>query len=252
MTHLIYAVGDIHGDLDQLHIVHDLIKYDFISSKATSYEIVHIGDLIDRRENSKGTIEYLMTGIDDGKPWKVLKGNHDRLMEWFFIDPHKHDPNLKPDYSWLHNRIGGVETLASYGVKVPENYKDCLDDILEMAKQAVPDSHINFIKNLPLCYDTDHIFFVHAGIDLNVPLDKQTEDDMLWIRKNWLDNPKLASKLILHGHTIVEQVTHYGNRINIDTGAAWGDNLSAVVTINENVWLLTNQGRTEITPHNKQ
>ncbi|MDB4221957.1 serine/threonine protein phosphatase, partial [Amylibacter sp.] len=177
---------------------------------------------------------------------------HDRLMEWFFIDPHKHDPNLKPDYSWLHNRIGGVETLASYGVKVPENYKDCLDDILEMAKQAVPDSHINFIKNLPLCYDTDHIFFVHAGIDLNVPLDKQTEDDMLWIRKNWLDNPKLASKLILHGHTIVEQVTHYGNRINIDTGAAWGDNLSAVVTINDNVWLLTNQGRTEITPHNKQ
>ena len=83
-------------------------------------------------------------------------------------------------------------------------------------------------------------------------LDKQTEDDMLWIRKNWLDNPKLASKLILHGHTIVEQVTHYGNRINIDTGAAWGDNLSAVVTINDNVWLLTNQGRTEITPHNKQ
>ena len=110
----------------------------------------------------------------------------------------------------------------------------------------------HFIKNLPLCYDTDHIFFVHAGIDLNVPLDKQTEDDMLWIRKNWLDNPKLASKLILHGHTIVEQVTHYGNRINIDTGAAWGDNLSAVVTINDNVWLLTNQGRTEITPHNKQ
>ena len=71
-----------------------------------------------------------MTGMSKGKPWKVLKGNHDRLMEWFFNDPHKHDPNLKPDYSWLHHRIGGVETLASYGVKVPENYRECLDAIL--------------------------------------------------------------------------------------------------------------------------
>ena len=103
MTHLIYAVGDIHGDLHQLHTIHKLIMKDFSSSKSTSYEIVHIGDLIDRRENSKGTIEYLMSGMSKGKPWKVLKGNHDRLMEWFFNDPHKHDPNLKPDYlSLIH------------------------------------------------------------------------------------------------------------------------------------------------------
>lgn len=247
MTHLIYAVGDIHGDLHQLYTIHELIMEDFLFSKSTSYEIVHIGDLIDRREDSKGTIEYLMTGMSKGKPWKVLKGNHDRLMEWFFNDPHKHDPNLKPDYSWLHHRIGGVETLASYGVKVPENYRECLDAILEMAKKNVPGSHINFIKNLPLYYDTEHIFFVHAGINLDLPLDNQTEDDMLWIRKNWLDNPKKASKLILHGHTIVDQVTHYGNRINIDTGAAWGDKLSAVVTIGKDVWKLTEAGRVKIT-----
>ena len=81
-------------------------------------------------------------------------------------------------------------------MKVPENYRDCLDDVLEMAlNRPCLYPHINFIKNLPLCYDTEHIFFVHAGIDLDVPLDKQTEDDMLWIRKNWLDNPKLASKV---------------------------------------------------------
>lgn len=247
MTHLIYAVGDIHGDLTQLQAIHELINEDFQTSKSASFEIVHIGDLIDRRDNSKGTIEYLMRGIKDGKPWKVLKGNHDRLMEWFFNDPHKHDPNLKPDYSWLHHRIGGVETLASYGVKVPENYRECLDEILKMAMQAVPSSHINFIKNLPLYYNTKHIFFVHAGINLDFPLDNQNEDDMLWIRKNWLDNPKKASKLIVHGHTIVDRVTHYGNRVNIDTGAAWGDELSAVVTIEENVWLLTKNGRTKIT-----
>ena len=77
----------------------------------------------------------------------------------------------------------------------------------------------------------------------------QTEDDLVWIRENWLNNPKMAAKLVLHGHTIVEEVTHYGNRVNIDTGAAWGDKLSAVVTIGADVFQLTDKGRVEIKAH---
>lgn len=69
---------------------------------------------------------------------------------------------------------------------------------------------------------------------------------MVWIRENWLDNPKKAAKLILHGHTIVKEITHYGNRVNIDTGAAWGDKLSAVVTIGADIWEVTQHGRIEI------
>lgn len=249
MTHLTYAVGDIHGDLEQLHSIMTLISKDFEKSGSDSYHIVFIGDLVDRRPDSKGTIDYLMDGLAAGKPWTVLKGNHDRLMEWFFDDPHRHDPHLKPDYSWLHHRIGGVETLASYGVTVPKNYRECLDDILEMAVAKVPAAHVDFIRGLPLSYETDDIFFVHAGVNLDRALNDQTEDDLVWIRKNWLDNPKMAAKLILHGHTIVEKVTHYGNRVNIDTGAAWGDKLSAVVTIGADVFQLTDKGRVEIKAH---
>jgi serine/threonine protein phosphatase 1 len=246
MTHLTYAVGDIHGDLEQLRRVHTLIIADFEKSNATSYKVIHIGDLIDRGPKSKGTIDYLMHGIAKGFPWEVIKGNHDRLMQWFLDDPHRHDPHLKPDYSWLHHRIGGIETLASYGVIVPENYHECLDDILIMAKKAIPESHVKFIQELPLFYETNDIFFVHAGINLDRPLNNQTEDDMVWIRENWLDNPKKAAKLILHGHTIVKEITHYGNRVNIDTGAAWGDKLSAVVTIGADIWEVTQHGRIEI------
>ena len=117
----IYAISDIHGDLVKLLEVQDRITADAAKHGVSDYTIIHIGDLVDRREDSKGVIEHLMAGVADGKPWIVLKGNHDRMMHWFMEDPDRPDNHLKPGYSWLYHRIGGRETLEYYSVPYPDD-----------------------------------------------------------------------------------------------------------------------------------
>ena len=222
----IYAISDIHGDLNKLLGIEARIRADAARHNLTDYTVIYIGDLVDRREDSKGVIEHLIQGIADGKPWIVLKGNHDRMMQWFMEDPERPDDHLKPGYSWLYHRIGGRETLASYGVTYADDTD--LHEIQKMALAAIPPEHIAFLRNLPTYVETDKYIFVHAGIRPNVPMDQQTEDDLVWIRGPFFEYHDSFGKLVIHGHTVIDHVTDYGNRINIDTGAAWGGPISVV------------------------
>jgi serine/threonine protein phosphatase 1 len=52
-----------------------------------------------------------------------------------------------------------------------------------------------------------------------IPLAKQKEEDLLWIRDDFLVCEDDFSKIIVHGHTPVRQPDIRPNRINIDTGA---------------------------------
>ena len=70
-----------------------------------------------------------------------------------------------------------------------------------------------------------------------------TEDDLIWIRQAFHDYMEPFEALIIHGHTVIDAVTHYGNRINIDTGAAYGHDLSAIVIEGGQVWILDPEGR---------
>ncbi|GHA57107.1 serine/threonine protein phosphatase [Amylibacter ulvae] len=245
MNNLIYAIGDIHGDLTQLIGILKRIEMD---ASGADHTVVFIGDLIDRREDSKGVIDHIMNGQNAGKPWVVLKGNHDRYLQWFMEDPHRIDTRLRSDYFWMHPRMGGAETLESYGINLPENPNDHLDAVFELAKKHVPASHYEFLKSQRLYYETDDYFFVHAGVNNKRPLHDQVEDDLLWIRPGFLDQTEPFEKLIIHGHTVIDEVTHYGNRINIDTGAAWGKTLSALVIDNGVFSNLTATGRVELIP----
>ena len=222
----IYAISDIHGDLVKLLEVQDRITADAAKHGVSDYTIIHIGDLVDRREDSKGVIEHLMAGVADGKPWIVLKGNHDRMMHWFMEDPDRPDNHLKPGYSWLYHRIGGRGTLESYGVTYPDDMDK--HEIHKLALPAIPPTHLEFIRNLPTYVETDKYIFVHAGIRPNVAMADQSEDDLVWIRGPFFEHTESFGKLVIHGHTIVDQVTDYGNRINIDTGAAYGGAISVV------------------------
>ncbi len=222
----IYAISDIHGDLVKLLEVQERIAADAVTHGISGYTIIHIGDLVDRREDSKGVIEHLMAGIAAGKPWIVLKGNHDRMMHWFMEDPDRPDDHLKPGYSWLYHRIGGRETLESYGVTFPEEFDK--DEVHKLALPAIPPAHLEFLRNLPSYIETDKYIFAHAGIRPNVPMDQQHEDDLVWIRGPFFEYTESFGKTVIHGHTIIDQVTDYGNRINIDTGAAYGGPISVV------------------------
>jgi len=246
MTQTIYAIGDIHGDLEQLLQVHQHVQQDVNNHAIEDYKIVHVGDLVDRRSDSRGVLDYLMAGHADNAPWVTLKGNHDRLFEWFLEDATRKDPILRPDYTWLHPRMGGRDTLRSYGVKVEDDYD--LKTVEAKARAAVPQDHRDFLKALPLCFENEHFFFTHAGIRPGVPLEEQTEDDLIWIRHDFLDSTKQHPKIIVHGHTPVDDVIHYGNHINIDTGAAYGRKLSTIVIEDRNVWLLDGTKRVALLP----
>lgn len=242
MTAPIYAIGDIHGQLAELHRVLSLIEAD----GGPDALIVFLGDYTDRGPDSRGVLDLLIEGQAQGRNWTFIKGNHDRMFSWFMQDYPRHDAYLPTELNWLHPRLGGDTTLASYGCKFTQRTRQL--KIHRMARDAVPEAHIAFLEGLQLTYETDDLFFAHAGIRPGIPLAKQNEEDLLWIRQEFHLDPAMHPKLIVHGHTPVDQATHYGNRINLDSGAGYGKPLTAAVFEGAKCWTLTEQGRVALTP----
>tara|TARA_R110002094_G_scaffold172020_2_gene153764 strand:+ start:1127 stop:1888 length:762 start_codon:yes stop_codon:yes gene_type:complete len=237
MTNPVYAIGDIHGQLAELIRILALIEAD----GGPEAEVVFVGDYTDRGPDSKGVIDLLVAAQAAGRNWTFLLGNHDRMFSWFMQDYPRHDAHLPIELSWLHPRLGGDTTLASYGVEMTPRTRQLAAH--EQARTLVPQSHVDFLKNLPLSYQNDDLFFAHAGIQPGVPLAAQAEHDLIWIRKEFHAVTQPHPKLIVHGHTPVDAATHYGNRVNLDTGAGFGNPLTAVVFEGRDCWLLTEQGR---------
>jgi serine/threonine protein phosphatase 1 len=140
----IYAIGDIHGHLELLKSAHHRIAADM--ALHGHGKIVHLGDLVDRGPDSRGVVEYLRTGMAEGRDWLVLKGNHDRLFTQFLNDPAWKDPGLRPEMNWLHPRIGGAFTLASYGVSNAADRP--IAPVVAEAIAAVPAEHRQFLESL--------------------------------------------------------------------------------------------------------
>jgi len=176
----------------------------------------------------------------------VLKGNHDRMFTLFLTDPLAQDPGLRADLSWLHPRIGGGATLASYGIRSPADRRS--RPVHAEAVAAVPAAHRAFLQICPARWQRGDCTFVHAGLRPDISLTRQTETDLLWIREPFLSDPQDHGSLIVHGHTALAAPRHYGNRLNIDSGAAYGGPLTAVVIEGRAVWLLTDQGRVPLPP----
>ncbi len=238
----IYAIGDIHGQLDLLRAAHDRVAADRARSGAADSPLVHVGDLVDRGPDSAGVVGYLASLVVEDTRVTVLMGNHDRMFRWFLRPEIKHDPHLRAGLTYLSPQLGGLTTLASYGVDISAP----VADMHRAARAAVPQAHMDFLSSMPLSFRQDSTFLVHAGIRPGVALAEQTEGDLVWIRHEFLNDRRDHGPLVVHGHTPVEEVEHWGNRLNLDTGAAYGGPLSAVVIEGRAVFLLTDQGRVPI------
>ncbi|WP_281992828.1 metallophosphoesterase family protein [Sulfitobacter geojensis] len=243
MTTSIYAVGDIHGQLTELHRVLGLIE----SDGGPDAEIVFLGDYTDRGPDSKGVIDLLVEGQAQGRNWTFLQGNHDRMFHWFMRDYPQHEAYLPVERYWLHPRLGGDTTLASYGLEFTERSR--MLDVHKMARDAVPQSHIKFLQEAVLSHETEALFFAHAGIRPGVALAEQDEEDLLWIRKEFHVDPRMHPKLVVHGHTPVDEPRHYGNRVNLDSGAGYGKPMTAAVFEGTDCWVLDAGGRTKLVPN---
>ena len=236
-TEPVYAIGDIHGQIGQLEQALRWIETD----GGADARIVFLGDYVDRGPDSRAVLELLADGQATGRNWFPLLGNHDRMFAWFLQDEPRHDPHLHVGLHWLHDRIGGRETLASYGVRwAPETR---LRDVHDRARHAIPQAHAAFLSALPTLWETEELVFVHAGLRPGVALAAQEEDDLIWIRREFLDHAEPHPKLVVHGHTAIAEATHHGNRVNLDTGAGYGRPLCAAVFQGGAAWRLTQTGR---------
>ena len=246
MTDPIYAIGDIHGQIEMLESALELIEQD----GGKDAQIIFLGDYVDRGANSKAVIERLLQGKSTGKPWRFLKGNHDRMFEWFMEPVPRHDPYLLVGYHWLHDRLGGKTTLASYGVEADEKRR--LFNVHEDALKAVPMNHLRFIQDCEISIFHGPLFFCHAGVRPGVALSDQTEDDLVWIRDEFSKDPRDHGALVIHGHTPVDAPLHAGNHVNLDTGAGYGKPLTVAVFESTKVSTLSTEGRAPLTPSSFQ
>ena len=200
-----YAVGDIHGCLDQLK---RLIAACRQHADGREMRLIFLGDYIDRGPDSAGVVRFVFD-LQSQAPGTViaLKGNHEAWAVGVA------DGTAKRNI-WLRN--GGAATLRSYGVT----------DVRDL-----PPTHLDWMRSLRLTFDDGRRLFVHAGVNPRRPLDVQLEEDLLWIRDPFLDNGRDYGRLIIHGHTpLLGAVPDLrSNRLNLDTAAVFGGRLTAAV-----------------------
>jgi serine/threonine protein phosphatase 1 len=215
----LYVIGDIHGRSDLLDRMVVAISGDLEGNPVEQRLTVTLGDYIDRGPDSRGVIERL---AQNPFPTDLvaLKGNHEALLETFLRDP-------SVGHHW--RRLGGLETLASYGVPVGslmlgKNYAEAA----EALHRAVPQTHLAFIGSLRTSLSVGRYFLCHAGVRPGIPLERQSADDLLWIREPFLGSRADFGKIVVHGHTPAEKPEVLANRINVDTGAYMTNRLTCV------------------------
>ena len=213
----LYAVGDVHGCLDQLRALEQLITAD---GEAIAGEklIVTLGDYVDRGPDSAGVIDHLMQPLPRGFERVLLGGNHEELM--------LNAINGLGDEDWLE--FGGVETMRSYGIDVAL-YRSSRPKARQTLLQShIPQDHLSFLEGLALSLQLEQTVFVHAGIKRNVPIVQQNPNDLVWIRREFLDASPTDGLLVVHGHTPASEPELAPGRIGIDTGAFATGRLTAV------------------------
>jgi serine/threonine protein phosphatase 1 len=213
----IYAFGDIHGRADLLKQMFAVVDADLARSPARRPIEVFLGDYVDRGPDSAATLDLLIAR-SRRRETVCLKGNHEAYLLQVLRDPGKFD-------EW--RKFGGLSTLMAYGIQ-PSLEPDASEQaaLVEALTHRMPVEHLRFLQSLRPSFACGDFFFVHAGVRPGIPLQQQTEADMLWIRNDFLDSAENFGKFIVHGHTPVRAPDIRQNRINIDTGAYTTGNLT--------------------------
>lgn len=214
-----YVIGDIHGRLDLFEAMIEAIEDDDSHSPEAASHVILLGDLVDRGPDSAGVIRKARKW-QSRRSVRILAGNHEEM----FLDS-------MDDVDTLRHFLkhGGRETILSYGIKPKQYLKLELEELQREIRKAVPKADREFIRNFEEMIVAGDYLFVHAGIDPLVALDEQKRSDMLWIRDRFLRHEGPLSKVVVHGHTIFDDVLDCGNRIGIDTGAFRSGLLTALV-----------------------
>jgi serine/threonine protein phosphatase 1 len=199
MEKRLFAIGDIHGCFDSLR---ELVEHKINIGK--SDKLVFLGDYIDRGDQSREVIDYIIGLKDKDFDITTLIGNHESMLLETLLNE-----DFLPE--WIRN--GGSATLKSFGIK---------------SLKQLGQSYIDFFKALQYYCLIDNFLFVHAGFNDNISNPLEDKYHMIWSRREEYTNPVLKNKIIIHGHTPVpeqicrQEILDKNRVINIDTGCVYG------------------------------
>ena len=226
----IYAVGDVHGCLEPLLELEERIREDAASIEGRKL-IVMLGDYVDRGPKSAAVLYHLTAAPPAGFERICLRGNHDDAFLAFLEGD--------PAGNWVLDH-GAQETFRSYGIEVDgHSLQGASRPLREMVRAAVPESHVEFLRSLPVLLTVGSDVFAHAGIRPGRPLPEQSDDDLMWIRRSFLDlGPGLPLR-VFHGHTPVKEPDVGPDRVSLDTHCYHSGRLTAARILAGDVTILS-------------
>ncbi len=226
----VYAIGDIHGRRDCLDRLLIAIDDDEKSRPAAETTVVFLGDLVDRGSDSRGVIDRVMQ-VSKARRCVLLMGNHEEILIRAWEGDRK--------ATGLLHRVGGRETLMSYGISAHDYDSGDIDDLTVLVGERIPVAHIAFLRGFIDQWQRGDYLFVHAGIRPGVPFEEQRPSDLRWIRREFLEDDRDHGAMIVHGHSITEEVDVQPNRIGIDTGAFASGKLTALGIEGPETWVIS-------------
>lgn len=204
----VFAIGDIHGCAGELDALLGGLEL------TTGDTLVFVGDYIDRGPDSRAVVDMMLDiqGRDDvGSVF--LKGNHEDMCLAYLGRPGHWGE------AWLGN--GGRHALVSYGLHPEAPPGDVLD--------ALPEAHLRFFENLATFHFAGSYLVVHAGVRPDRRWTEQDEEDLLWIREDFIRRPHGLPQTVVFGHTPQRTVlVDLPYKVGIDTGCVYGGTLTAL------------------------
>jgi serine/threonine protein phosphatase 1 len=192
----VFLVGDIHGCNKTFRkLVTDSIGL------TKNDQLFCVGDYIDRGENSKGVVDFIIDMRNQGYSIVTLRGNHEQMLL---------DSDSSPEnYSrWLLN--GGGMTLESFGVR---------------SAADLDQKYLDFFTRTEFYASTSSFIAVHAGLNFRISNPLSDYNSMLWIRDFKPDHTYLGNRLLVHGHTPVDhdylESQSLSGVINVDGGCVY-------------------------------
>ena len=210
----IFVVGDIHGCVDELNRLLDAI------APGSADTVCFLGDYVDRGPNPRGVIDRLIRLRGEGPQCIFLKGNHEDMFLAFMGHAGRHGD------AFLWN--GGDSTLASYG---------CQGLSGAQVAERLPADHRDFLAELRTHAYLDNFLCVHAGVRPSRPLSAQSEEDLLWIREDFIAQTHPFPYTVLFGHTPQREVfVDLPFKVGLDTGLVYGNRLSCLEIDARKIW----------------
>lgn len=229
----LYVIGDVHGRCDLLMRLIAMIDADIEARQIENATLVFVGDYVDRGPQSSLVLSLMLELIwDVNRRVIALKGNHEAMLLSFLDNPEK-GPR------WLKN--GGYETLLSYGISgiTEDSEPEKLALAAKQFRANIGEDIIGFLEDLQLSFQSGNVFISHAGADPTLPLEKQSENDLVWGPDNFTKRKRRDKFWVAHGHYAQSAPSIENGRISIDTGAYFSNQLTAARILPDEIKFMT-------------